>query len=85
MDTSPQIVTYGQVISRSDLTGSEFRCLLDLLWQDRHRKQQYFLVRKQEPHFGPGVQHLDLEMVHSHWPAKYDPKSGEISLPDNLK
>ena len=53
--------------------------------RDHHQKQQYFLVRKKEPHFGLVVQHLDLVMVHSYWPTKCDTKSGEIILPDNLK
>ena len=35
--------------------------------------------------FGLAVQHLDLEIVHSHWPTKRYPKSGETGLPDNLK
>ena len=59
--------------------------IVHILWQDHHQKHQHFLVRKKELLFGLAVQHLDLEMVHSHWPTKHYPKSGETRLLDNLK
>jgi hypothetical protein len=51
------------------------RVIADLLSQGRHQKQQYFLVRKKEPHFGLVAQHLNLVTVHENWPTKLDSKS----------
>jgi hypothetical protein len=58
---------------------------VDLLLQDHRQKQQYCLVRKKELRFGLAIQHLNLVMIHSHWPTKGASKSGETNLPDNLK
>lgn len=70
-------IRYLTQIATCEQVGSISEGLLMFIGQ-----QQYFFVRRKEPHFSLVAQPSDPLTVHLHRPAKGHAKSGETSLQD---